>query len=66
MLVIRAGIHQILVRLANSEDPDQTASSVGLDHFGNQLAFKIFNIYRMCIMWLCYQIWYIPSCIPIV
>ena len=27
MLVIRAGIHKTLVRLANREDPDQTASS---------------------------------------
>ena len=27
MLVIRAGIHKMHVRIANSEDPDQTASS---------------------------------------
>ena len=27
MLVIMAGIHKMLVRIANSEDPDQTASS---------------------------------------
>ena len=27
MLVIRTGIHKMLVRIANSEDPDQTASS---------------------------------------
>ena len=26
-LIIRAGIHKLLVRIANSEDPDQTASS---------------------------------------
>ena len=26
MLVIRAGIHKLLVRIANTEDPDQTAS----------------------------------------
>ena len=26
-LVIRAGIHKMLVRIANREDPDQTASS---------------------------------------
>ena len=26
MLIIRAGIHNILVRIANLEDPDQTAS----------------------------------------
>ena len=27
MLVIKAGIHKMLVRIANSEDTDQTASS---------------------------------------
>ena len=27
MLVIRAGIHKLLVRMGNREDPDQTASS---------------------------------------
>ena len=27
MLVIKAGIHKILVRIANREDPDQTISS---------------------------------------
>ena len=27
MLVLRAGIHKIAVRIANREDPDQTASS---------------------------------------
>ena len=27
MMVIRAGIYKILVRIANKEDPDQTASS---------------------------------------
>ena len=27
MLVFRAGSHKLLVRLANREDPDQTASS---------------------------------------
>ena len=26
MLVIRTGIHKMLVRIANREDPDQTAS----------------------------------------
>ena len=26
MLMFRAGIHKILVRIANREDPDQTAS----------------------------------------
>ena len=28
MLVFRAGIHKMLVRIANREDPDQTASAV--------------------------------------
>ena len=27
MLVIKAGIHKMLVRIAKREDPDQTASS---------------------------------------
>ena len=27
MMVIRAGIHKLLVRIANRVDPDQTASS---------------------------------------
>ena len=27
MLIFRAGIHKMLVRIANREDPDQTASS---------------------------------------
>ena len=27
-LIIRAGIHNMLVRIANKEDPDQTASEV--------------------------------------
>ena len=27
MLLIRAGTHEVLVRKANREDPDQTASS---------------------------------------
>ena len=27
MLVIMAGIHKMFVRIANNEDPDQTASS---------------------------------------
>ena len=26
MLVVRAGIHKMLIRIANREDPDQTAS----------------------------------------
>ena len=30
MLVIRAGKHKILVRIANREDPDQTASPVAV------------------------------------
>ena len=46
MLVIRAGIHKMLVRIVNMEDSDQTSSSsliwvhtVCLDFFG-QLMFK--------------------------
>ena len=27
MLVVRAGIHKMLVRITNKKDPDQTASS---------------------------------------
>ena len=27
MLIFRAGIHKLLVKIANREDPDQTASS---------------------------------------
>ena len=43
MLVFSAGIHKMLVKIANREDPDQTASSeavcpVCLDLFGKQLA----------------------------
>ena len=30
MLVIKAEIHKVLVRIANREDPDQTASDLGL------------------------------------
>ena len=30
MMVIKAGIRKILLRLANREDPDQTASSEGV------------------------------------
>ena len=30
MSVFRTGIHKLLVRLANREDPDQTASDLGL------------------------------------
>ena len=46
MLVIRAGIHEMLVRIAIREDPDQTASlDLGLcylsDPFWRQLVFEI-------------------------
>ena len=46
MLVIRAGIHKTVVRIANREDPDQTASreaicTVCLGPFGRQLVFDI-------------------------
>ena len=51
MLVTRAGIHKMLVKIANREDPDQTTSSeavrsgsalfVCLGPFSMQLVFKI-------------------------
>ena len=47
MLVFRAGIHKMPVRIANREDPGQTAeeSDLGLRclsrHFSRQLVFKI-------------------------
>ena len=50
MLVFRAGIHKIRVKIANREDPDQTASleasliwvcSVCLGLFDRQLVFGI-------------------------
>ena len=45
MLVIRTGFHKMLVRIANRQDPDQTASVwdcvVCLGVFGRQLVFKI-------------------------
>ena len=40
MLVIRAGIHKMLVRIVNREDPDQTAF-LCLCLFGRQLVFRI-------------------------
>ena len=33
MLVITAGIYKMLVRIANSEDPDQTASALFVNAF---------------------------------
>ena len=45
MLVFRAGIQIMLVRIADREDPDQTASGwvcfVCLGRFGRQLVFEI-------------------------
>ena len=41
MLIIVAGIHKMLVRIANREDSDQTASAVCLDLFARQLVFEI-------------------------
>ena len=50
MLVIKAGIHKLLVRIANWEDPDQTASLEAVWSgsvlsvyalFGRQLVFRI-------------------------
>ena len=50
MLVIRAGIHKMLVKIANGEDHDQNASSEAVwsgsamfvyNLFGRQLVFQI-------------------------
>ena len=43
MLVTRAGIHKMFVRIAESADPDQTAPvyAVCLVLFGRQLVFEI-------------------------
>ena len=41
MLLIIAGTHKLLLRKANREDPDQTASSVCLGFCGRQLLFEI-------------------------
>ena len=50
ILVIRAGIHKMLVRIANRVDPDQTTSSEAVRSgsalfvkalFGRQLVFQI-------------------------
>ena len=47
MLAIRAGIHKMLVRIANREDPDQTASEEAVCSICQcpflQLVFKIFQ-----------------------
>ena len=47
-MVIRAAIHKMLVRMANREDPDETASSdLGLSclsrPFSRKLVFKILD-----------------------
>ena len=38
---VRAGIHKILDRIANREDPDQTCVWVGCSIFDRQLVFNI-------------------------
>ena len=49
ILVFRAEIHQMLIRIANREDPDQVkkqsglACAVYLDLFCSQLVFENFN-----------------------
>ena len=46
MLVIRAGIHKMLVRIANREDPDQTLIwvwAVGIGIFSRQQVFRNFR-----------------------
>ena len=57
MLVIKVGIHKMLVRIANREDPGQTASSnlirvctVCLGTFSRQLVFGIIEHlpYKVC------------------
>ena len=44
MLIIRAGIHKLLGRISNTEDPVQTASSDYLFLFGRQQVFEILVI----------------------
>ena len=44
MLIIRAGIHNLIVRISNTEDSDQTASSDYLGLFGRQQMFEILVI----------------------
>ena len=41
MLVVRAGIHKILDRIVNREDPDQTCVWVGCSIFDRQVVFNI-------------------------
>ena len=42
MMVIRAGIHKMVVKIAKREDPDQTASSVWqATHAQNFIIFTV-------------------------
>ena len=44
MLILRAGIHKMLIRIASKEDPDQSliwVCTVCLGLFGRQLVFEI-------------------------
>ena len=45
MLVIRADIHKMLVRIANREDPDQTASNLSLQYLSKTFwqTFSVLN-----------------------
>ena len=60
MWVIRAGIHKIPARIANREDPDQTASSdLGLHclsrPFGQATSiqiFRTFTIHTVHVTWI--------------
>ena len=62
MMVFRAGIHKMLVRIANREEPDQTASlkaDLGLPcrsrPFGQAASiqnFRTFNIYKQIATYL--------------
>ena len=56
MLFIRDGIHKILVRIANREDPDQTASSEAVlsgsalfvsRHFWQATSVRIFRTFTV-------------------
>ena len=57
MLVFRAGIHKMEVRIANREDPDQTASDLGLLYLSRLFwqatsvrNFRIFTVHKMNII----------------
>ena len=51
MFVIKDCIHKTLVRIANGEDPDQTASFCLSRPFSRQLVFKILE-HLPCHAWM--------------